>query len=328
MPQRSKDGLVPPPQDLPAAPTAEAWRAMTPDEQLDFLVAVNEALTVPAALMTEGRRHKKAKSSAIDALGLHFRTIGRTVYLAEEMAVLYPGERPFSPDVLAVLDVEEPEDDARMAWVVVDEGKGPDFVLEVLHRGDRDKDLVENVELYARLGIPEYFVYDRARQHIHGWHLVPGASRYERKVPQLGHYRSSVLGVDLAILDDTLRFLSGEAPLPLSAELIGRLRGIQENLEAKAEQAEAKAEQAEAKAEQAEVKAEQAEAKGLGEAVLALLQARAIPVSDEARARLGSCAETSTLRRWMRRATTAAGTDEVFAGEAPATGPAVKRTPG
>jgi Uma2 family endonuclease len=75
--------------------------------------------------------------------------------------------------VLAVLDVPQPEDDERMAWVVADEGKGLDLVLEVLHHADRNKDLVENVERYARLGIPEYFVYDRARQRIHGHRRSP-----------------------------------------------------------------------------------------------------------------------------------------------------------
>src|SRR5206468_6940193 len=64
---------------------------------------------------------------------------------------------------------------------LADEGKGLDFVLEVLHRGDRKKDLVENVERYARLRIPEYFIYDRARQQINGYRLA-GAKRYQRIV--------------------------------------------------------------------------------------------------------------------------------------------------
>jgi Uma2 family endonuclease len=277
---------------------------MTPAERLRLQVEINDALSAPAGLMSEGRPHKKAKSSAIDALGLHFKTIGRTVYLAEEMAVLYPSDKPFSPDVLAVLDVEQPEDDERMAWVVIDEGKGPDFVLEVLHRGDRDKDLVENVELYGRLCIPEYFVYDRARQQIHGFRLnAPGSARYQRIVPQLGHYRSGVLGLDLAIIDDNLRFLSGEATLPVSADLIGRLQGMMENLEAKAEQARANA--------------DQALAGGLREGLLAILDVRGIPCPDEARARVESCAEPSTLRRWLSRAKTVGSVEEVFSDAAP-----------
>src|SRR5262245_18759087 len=116
-----------PPAPLPTVPTVEAWRAMTPAQRLDFQLQVLDALSDPAALMSEGRPHKKAKSRALDALNLHFKAMGRAVYLAEEMAVLYPGDKPFSPDLLAVLDVEEPEDDERMSWVVADEGKGLDL---------------------------------------------------------------------------------------------------------------------------------------------------------------------------------------------------------
>jgi Uma2 family endonuclease len=308
-----------PEDELPAAPTVEAWRAMTAEQRLDFQVAVNESLSASAALMPEGRPHKITKIRVIDALGLHFKTLGRSVYLAEDLAVHYPGEKPFSPDVLAVLNVEQPKVDKRMAWVVADEGKGPEFVLEVLHHGDRKKDLVANVERYASLGIQEYFVYDGVRRKIHGWHLPgsrwgqspqtpgPGASGYQHKVPQGGHYRSDVLGVDLAIFNDALQFLVGEAALPVSADLIARLQGDLENLEARAAQAQAQVEQAQA----------QAEAKGFREAIVALLQARAIPFADEARTRVEACTETPTLRRWMLRATTAGSITEVFSEGSP-----------
>src|SRR4051794_9489038 len=103
----------PSPDSLPTVPTAEAWRAMTPDERVRFQVEVNAALSDAADLMGEGQPHRKAKSRTLDALGLYFRTIGRTIYLAEELTVLYPGEKPFTPDILAVLDVETTEDDER-----------------------------------------------------------------------------------------------------------------------------------------------------------------------------------------------------------------------
>ena len=189
------------PLGLPViAPTEDAWRAMSPPERESFLIRVLDALPDPAAEMSEGRRHKKAKTRTIDALGLHFSTIGRAVYLAEEMAVLYPGEAAFAPNVLAVVGVVEPEDDARMAWVVADEGKGLDLVIEVLHHGSRSKDLIDNVERYAKLGIPEYFVYDRLHQLIYGYCLTQERTpRYQRIVPQFGRHPSSVRGLDLAI---------------------------------------------------------------------------------------------------------------------------------
>lgn len=246
---------------LPTVPTVEAWRAMAPEARERFVLEVNAALTGPAELMGEGRPHSKAKSRTIDALGLHFQTIGRVIYLAEELNVLYPGEKPFAPDILAVLDVPQSEEDERMAWVVADEGKGLDLVIEVLYKGDRDKDLVENVERYAHLGISEYFVYDRLRQQVHGFRLNAGGSRYQRVLPQLGHHTSKVLGLDLAIIGSRLRFLSGEATLPFSADLISRLQGMVESLESRADEAQAAADEAQAAANEAQAAREAAEAR-------------------------------------------------------------------
>jgi Uma2 family endonuclease len=279
---------------------------------------MNEALTEAAQLMSEGQPHKKAKSRAMDLLGLHFKAKGRDVYLAEELSVLYPGERGFAPDVMAVVDLPQPEEDERLSWVVADEGRGPDVVLEVLHQGDRAKDLVENVERFARLRIPEYFVYDRAKQRVHGYRLAgPDAKRYERIVPQAGRIASRVLGIDLAVQDGRLRFFDGMAELFGSDDLITRLTGMVESLEAKAEaeQARAEAEQARAEAEQARAEAEQARAEaeaaktraaleGMRGAVLAACTARFGPVSDALRAALAGCDEPARLQSSLLAAVT------------------------
>ncbi len=294
---------------------------MPPAERERFLVQINDALSDPHRTMSEGRPHKKAKSRAVDMLGLHFKAMGRVIYLAEEMAAVYPGAEPFTPDVLAVLDVEPTEDDERLAWVVADEGRGLDFVLEVLHRGDRKKDLVDNVDRYARLGIPEYFVYDRAKQQIHGHRLAsavttgeaagpPGARRYQRIVPQSGRYHSAVLGLDLVLQGGSLRFYQGMAELIGSNDLIDRLTDMVESLGLKAEEAESKIEEAEAKVEQA--KFDQALA-STRENVLAVLAARGIPVTDAARARLADCDDLALLQRCLVRAVSAASAGDVFA---------------
>jgi Uma2 family endonuclease len=278
---------------------------MTPAARERFLIEVNAALSDPLVTMSEGRPHKKAKSRAVDMLGLHFKAMGRVIYFAEEMGVVYPGAEVFTPDVLAVLDVEQPEDDGRLAWVVADEHKGLDLVLEVLHRGDRKKDLVTNVERYASLGIAEYFVYDWGKQQIHGHRLVsPGARRYQRIVPQSGRYHSMVLGLDLVLQEGSLRFYQGMAELIGSDDLIGRLTGMVESLEAKAEQAEEKVEQAEAKVEQVVA--------SMRENVLAVLVARGIPVADDVRARVTTCDDLALLQRWLVRALSASSERDVF----------------
>ena len=271
---------------------------MTPRQRDELQLEVLAALSDPADLMSEGRPHKRAKSRALDMLGLHFKTLGRDVYLAEEMAVMYPGEEGFSPDVLAVLDVPQPDDDQRLAWVVADERRGLDFVLEVLHRGDRKKDLVTNVDRYARLGIPEYFVYDRAQERIVGYRLpAEGERRYQRIVPQAGRYSSAVLGLDLAVQGGSLRFFYGIGELIGSDDLIDRLNGMVEGLVAKADAAEAKADAA---------------VGALREAVLTLLSVRGVECGARERARVLSCDDPSTLGRWLARASTAASATEAL----------------
>ena len=280
-------------------PSVETWRAMSPEAKERFLQEVNAAFSDPNLLMTEGRRHKRAKSRAADMLDLHFKRSGRVIYVAEEMSVVYPGEPSFAPDVLAVLDVAEPEDDPRMAWVVADEGKGIDFVLEVLDRGDRNKDLIDNVERCARLGIVEYFVYDRGAQRVHGHRLPsPEARKYERIVPQGGWYPSKVLGLDLAIQDGSLRFFDGMAELFGSDDLIRRLTGMVDSLEAKAAEAEARADEA---------------LNGLRTAVLRTLEARGLAVDEKAHERVMACEEPAALQRWLLRALSAGSTAEAMA---------------
>lgn len=274
---------------------------MSAEARRRCVLQILDALSDPKITMAEGQPHRKAKGRAIDMLGLHFGAIGRTIYLAEELAVLYPGEVAFVPDILAVVDVPQPEDDQRMAWVVVEEGRGLDMVLEVLDQGDRKKDLVDNVDRYARLGIPEYFIYDRARGKVHGYRLPSAdARRYQPIVPQFGRYKSTVLGLDLAVAEGRLQFFHGMAELFGSTDLIGRLRGMVDSLEAKAKQAEQEVEQATA---------------SLRAALLSFVAARGMSCTDEDRRRIESCTNLATLQRWLLRATTVSSMAAVFEGE-------------
>lgn len=288
------------PRSIPITPTEERWQAMTQAEREQFMTEANDALSDPLIVMAEGRPHKKAKSRAIDMLGLHFRAMGWHFYLADELSVLYPEHEAFSPDIMVVRDVEEPEDDQRMSWVVMDEGKGLYWVLEVLWSGDRKKDLVENVERYAALGIPEYFVYDQRKQHLLGYRLPPGAKRYQPILPQAGLYRSNVLGLDLAIVKNSLRFFQGTAELYETTHLIERLEGMIENLEERAEQAVREVEEARI---------------GMRRAIVAFLATRGVTCSADGLAQLDACTESKQLERWLHRALLVASEADMFAEE-------------
>jgi hypothetical protein len=146
------------------------------------------------------------------------------VYVGTELPVYYPGERRFAPDIVVVLEAEQKE---RNKWVVSAEGRGLDWVMEVHSGGDRKKDAEYNVERYGRLGIPEYFIYDRAKQQLHGYRQEgPGAHRYVLMETPQGRYVSEVLGLELVLEGDRLRFWAGNAPLLASEELNDRLEGL------------------------------------------------------------------------------------------------------
>jgi len=290
-------GFLPAPRPVPVTPTEEKWRSMTLEQREAFIIAVNEALSDPVITMSEGRPHKKAKSKALDMLGLHFRAMGKRIYLAEELSVLYPGISGFTPDVMAVLDVDEPEDDQRMAWVVQDEGKGLDWVLEVLWAGDRKKDLVENVEKYASLGIPEYFVYDQKQQRIVGYRLPVGGKRYQPILAQAGLYRSNVLGVDLAVVGGSLRFYQGAAELYDTKHLIERLETMIANLQERAETRERELEKSNA---------------GLRKTIVKILASRNLTCTPNNLELLESCTDPDTLNVWLDRAFEAHSEADVF----------------
>lgn len=244
-----------PAPDALLVPSLDEWRAMTSAERDAFVDEALATLQREFDLMpSEGAPHQNAKISLRTTLGGHFARVGRKIYLGTELAVLYPEQPPFAPDFLAVADVEDPGDeDTRMAWIVADEGKGPDLVLEVLHAGSRRKDLVDNRLFYGSLGIAEYFVYDRAKFVLHGFRLpAPGATRYVPIVAEAGFLPSRVLGLELAIVGHRLRFAYGGAIVPETRELLDRasamLDAVEARVDAEAQRAEAEAQRAEAEA--------------------------------------------------------------------------------
>jgi Uma2 family endonuclease len=243
----------------PRAPPQEVWDRMTVAER-DRVVASLPG-DMPLELHPpEGDPHRKPKERARDALDEFFRSIGSRVYVSSELVTYYPGEARFCPDILAVTDVE-PHD--RTSWIVSKEGKGLDLVIEIHVSGDVTKDFETNVARFARLGIPEYFVFDRPRGRIHGYRLAAGASSYERVVPQAGRVASSVLGLDLTVEGGMLRFYHGTAPLLFMDELVGKLNGMVAELldarDAALRQAEGEAKRAEGEAKRAEEEAKRAE---------------------------------------------------------------------
>lgn len=220
--------------DDPRAPSVEVWASMTPAERAEVLASLPSDFPLSEAAPPEGDVHFEAVARARDVLRGFFGRSGRRVWVANNLAVYYPEEKVFAPDVIAVVDVDlHPRDH----WSVAAEGQGLDVVIEVLWSGRRKKDLQDNVARFARLGIPEYFVFDRRKLRLHGYRLpTPAARKYEPILPQFGTYRCARLGLDLGVEGDKLRFYVAGAPLPESAELIAQMDSKLSAAEAHAEE--------------------------------------------------------------------------------------------
>jgi len=242
---------------FPMAPSTPEWEGLSPAEREAVVAALPGEVTYDEMAMPEGDRHAKAKARALDVLRGFFTRQRRRIYLAQELPVYYPTEPRFAPDLLAVVDVEDVD---RDKWVVSAEGKGLDWVLEVHVGGDRKKDAERNVARYARLGIPEYFLYDRGRNRLAAYRLAsPDAGVYTPIVPNHGLYESRVLGLDVQVDEDRLRFYAGTALLLESEEIMARVQAMYDAAHRRAEEEARRREEAERLAEEEARRREEAE---------------------------------------------------------------------
>ena len=218
----------------PRAPPREVWDAMSPEQRAVVAAALPSEVDFGPP---EGDLHRMAKERARDPLERFFRRIGRRVYLSSELPVYYPDEPVFAPDLLAVVDVEA---HPRQSWVVSAEGRGLDFVLEVCVGGSRKKDLEDNAVCYAKLGIPEYFVFEVRRELLRGFALVEGrAGAYQPILGQQGRYPSTVLGLELSVSGGELKFFYGDAAVPETNEVLTQAQALVDEVVRKREEAEA-----------------------------------------------------------------------------------------
>ena len=128
---------------------------------------------------------------------------------------MYPEEgKPkvfVAPDLFVAYGV--PKEPPRDTWKVWEEGKAPDFILEVTSRSTQDNDEGKKKDLYERLGVREYWQFDPTGEYLNP--ILKGRSlgadgKYlemeleERDGGLCGF--SEVLGLDLRLEDRRLRF--------------------------------------------------------------------------------------------------------------------------
>ena len=113
------------------------------------------------------------------------RHLGRsetTIVSAERYLVAARGSRPLRvPDLLIVFDVDPQLYDEQNGYVISDQGKPPDFILEVASPSTARVDTVDKREDYAGLGVREYWRFDHTGES-HGTRLAGDrlvGNRYE-----------------------------------------------------------------------------------------------------------------------------------------------------
>ena len=179
--------------------------------------------------------------------------------------------RSVAPDVLVVFGVEDRQ---RPTYKVWEEGKAPDFVLEVASPSTWEDDEGWKAELYERLGVREYWQYDPTGEQLgvrlKGRRLVAGACEPQPVVESLDGtliLHSGTLGLDRRVKGREMYFLD-----PATSR---RLLSHQEEHAAR-RASDSRAKLAESRAELAESRAErEAAARRAAEARLAELEALA-----------------------------------------------------
>ena len=153
--------------------------------------------------MAESGWHAVAMVLAKEALDRCFRE-RKDLYIGIDLFVYYEkgnNKARLAPDVFVAFDVEAGERDTYKVW---EEGKAPDFVLEVRSASTEWRDRDVKPEIYARMGVSEYWRLSPRVHHLEssleGYRLQDG--RYQRlervKLEEAGEwYWSEALGLHL-----------------------------------------------------------------------------------------------------------------------------------
>ncbi len=171
------------------------------------------------------------------------------VYVSADIFVYYEMNNPrrnVAPDVLVTFGVENRE---RLSYFVWREGKAPDFVLEIASPNTWRRDATEKRDIYAAIGVTEYWRFDPNRGQIARRVLVGErlneSGEYE-PIPVSEAERaltaySAVLGLDFYVRDRDLRMYDpvSQTWLRTFREEIAARRIAEEQAQAAKEQAQA-----------------------------------------------------------------------------------------
>ena len=160
----------------------------------------------------ESGLHRRVSIDTGTMLDLH--NAGRPDAYVGGNCFMYPEEgKPkvfVAPDLFVAYGV--PKEPPRDVWKVWEEGKAPDFILELTSKSTQDNDEGRKKDLYESLGVTEYWQFDPTGDYLDP--ILKG-----RALGADGRYReleleerdgglcclSEVLGLDLRLEDERLR---------------------------------------------------------------------------------------------------------------------------
>ena len=114
------------------------------------------------------------KTGSSRDLAIHLGNNETTLVEADRWIIAHPADnrsRARRPDLLVAFDVDPAAYKANNGYVISEQGKPPDFVLEVASESTGDIDTGAKREDYAALGIQEYWRFDETGEH-HGARLA------------------------------------------------------------------------------------------------------------------------------------------------------------
>jgi Uma2 family endonuclease len=115
--------------------------------------------------VAETDTHRRIMRDLVYGLRQHFRS-RNDVCVAGALFLFYEEGNPkrfVVPDVFVSKDVPREKRENYLMWV---EGKPPDVVIEVTSQNTKTEDLVMKKNLYARLGVPEYYLFDPLQEYL------------------------------------------------------------------------------------------------------------------------------------------------------------------
>ncbi len=182
----------------------------------------------------------KAKLRAILTPGDHY-PYHLTILIGDQIPIYYDTDAPRAggppphviPDCLVALDVDTDAIWRRVGYDPIQNGKAPDFVMEMASRATHRNDTLRKRDVCQMLGIPEYWSFDptggrRYGQAVIGERLVNG--QYARF--PLIRYNDAAVGATSPVLNLNFRWRDGRFHIhnPLTGEEYENPQGIVELL--------------------------------------------------------------------------------------------------